>query len=273
MECNVKLMLWRQICCLSDREYNILQRTLRFQSVPSPKHHPHVLKMSCRDFRKVGLIEFKAPLRCAHVQSSLIIFVIPRPPKSSSHLPYTIQVGHLSLEKQRAAPVQTLSFVLQWTGSREKAKFNHLKQGPPKKPLKQFKCTLYRQNSHLYIAIRPAFLLALHFLNRRTSGPCSLQYKAERLGWSGSLLLQTEAALIGDYSREQIDYRYVLYMTPLQKTRTIPLIVFTKYDILHDNTYNIHVAVVGHFGFVVQMKLSSYACQDCYTRGNIWGVS
>ena len=55
------------------------------------------------------------------------------------------------------------------------------------------------------------------------SGPRSLQYKAEHLGWSGSLLLQTEAALIGDYSREQIDYRYVLYMTPLQKTRTIPL--------------------------------------------------
>ena len=55
------------------------------------------------------------------------------------------------------------------------------------------------------------------------SGPRSLQYKAEHLGWSGSLLLQTEAALIGDYSREQIYYRYVLYMTPLQKTRIIPL--------------------------------------------------
>ena len=26
-----------------------------------------------------------------------------------------------------------------------------------------------------------------------------------------------------DYSREQTDYRYVLYMTPLQKTRIIPL--------------------------------------------------
>ena len=55
------------------------------------------------------------------------------------------------------------------------------------------------------------------------SGPRSLQYEAECLGWSGSLLLQTEAALIGDYGREQIDYRYVLYMTPLQKTQTIPL--------------------------------------------------
>ena len=55
------------------------------------------------------------------------------------------------------------------------------------------------------------------------SGPHSLQYKAERLGWSGSLLLQTEAALIGDYGREQTDYRYVLYMTPLQKTQTVPL--------------------------------------------------
>ena len=58
---------------------------------------------------------------------------------------------------------------------------------------------------------------------RFASGPRSLQYKAERLGWSGSLLLQTEAVLIGDYSREQIDYRCVLYMTPLQKTQIIPL--------------------------------------------------
>ena len=58
---------------------------------------------------------------------------------------------------------------------------------------------------------------------RFASGLLSLQYKAERLGWSGSLLLQTEAALIGDYGREQIDYRYVLYMTQLQKTQTIPL--------------------------------------------------
>ena len=37
---------------------------------------------------------------------------------------------------------------------------------------------------------------------RFASGPRSLQCKAERLGWSGSLLLQTEAALIGDYSGE-----------------------------------------------------------------------
>ena len=58
---------------------------------------------------------------------------------------------------------------------------------------------------------------------RFASGPRSLQYKAERLGWSGSLLLQTEAALIGDYGRGQINDRYVLYMTPLQKTQTIPL--------------------------------------------------
>ena len=64
------------------------------------------------------------------------------------------------------------------------------------------------------------------------SGPRSLQYKAERLGWSGSLLLQTEAALIGDYGREQIDYRYVLYMTALQKTQTIPL---KCYDVRHCN--------------------------------------
>ena len=48
---------------------------------------------------------------------------------------------------------------------------------------------------------------------RFASGLCSLQYKAECLGWSGSLLLQTEAALIGNYGREQTDYRYVLYRT------------------------------------------------------------
>ena len=50
-----------------------------------------------------------------------------------------------------------------------------------------------------------------------------VQYKAERLGWSGSLLLPTEAALIGDYGGEQLDYRYVLYITPFQKTQTITL--------------------------------------------------
>ena len=47
------------------------------------------------------------------------------------------------------------------------------------------------------------------------SEPGSLQYKAEHLGWSSSLLLQTVAVLIGDHGREQTDYRYVLYMTPL----------------------------------------------------------
>ena len=61
---------------------------------------------------------------------------------------------------------------------------------------------------------------------RFASGPRSLQYKAERLGWSGSLLLQTEAALIDNYSREQTNYRCVLYMTPLQNTQTIPLNIY-----------------------------------------------
>ena len=42
------------------------------------------------------------------------------------------------------------------------------------------------------------------------------------------MLLQTEAALIGDYGRKQIDYRYVLYMTPLQNTQTIPLSLEVK---------------------------------------------
>ena len=63
---------------------------------------------------------------------------------------------------------------------------------------------------------------SVSYRNHR-SEPRSLQYKAERLGWSGSLLVQTEAALIADYGRKQIDYRYVLYMTPLQKIQTIPL--------------------------------------------------
>ena len=62
------------------------------------------------------------------------------------------------------------------------------------------------------------------------SGLHSLQYKAERLGWSGSLLLQTEAALISDYGREQTDYRYVLYMTLLQKTQAIPLLLVRVTD-------------------------------------------
>ena len=31
------------------------------------------------------------------------------------------------------------------------------------------------------------------------------------------MLLKTEAVVIGNYSKEQIDYRYVLYMTLLQK--------------------------------------------------------
>ena len=45
---------------------------------------------------------------------------------------------------------------------------------------------------------------------RFESGLRSLQYKAERLGWSGSLLLQTEAALIGNYGREQtIDLYFI----------------------------------------------------------------
>ena len=50
----------------------------------------------------------------------------------------------------------------------------------------------------------------------------SLQYKAECLGWSGSLPLQIEAALIGEYGKEQIDYRYVLYMTPTSKNMNYP---------------------------------------------------
>ena len=52
-----------------------------------------------------------------------------------------------------------------------------------------------------------------------------LQYKAEHLGWSGSLLLQTEAAQIRNYGREQIDYRYVLYILyhPTSRNPNYPL--------------------------------------------------
>ena len=64
-------------------------------------------------------------------------------------------------------------------------------------------------------------MVKVHF----APGLHSLQYKAENLGWSSSLLLQTEAALIRNYGREQTDYRYVLYMNPLQQTQTIPLSV------------------------------------------------
>ena len=39
--------------------------------------------------------------------------------------------------------------------------------------------------------------------------------------WSGSLL-PLSSSLISDYSREQIHYRYVLYMTPLQKNASYP---------------------------------------------------
>ena len=53
---------------------------------------------------------------------------------------------------------------------------------------------------------------------RFASGLCSLQYKAERLGWSGALLLQTEAALIGNYSREQLDYSMYFIWPHLKKT-------------------------------------------------------
>ena len=54
------------------------------------------------------------------------------------------------------------------------------------------------------------------------SGLHSLQYKAEHLGQSGSLPLQTEATLIGNYGREQTDYKYVLHMTPLKKNLNCP---------------------------------------------------
>ena len=38
-------------------------------------------------------------------------------------------------------------------------------------------------------------------------------------------------SLIGDYGREQTDYRDVLYMTPLQKTQTIPLTVLKMWSL------------------------------------------
>ena len=61
----------------------------------------------------------------------------------------------------------------------------------------------------------------------------------EHVGWSGSLLLQTEDAPIGDSGREQINHRYVLYMTPLQKTRSIPLTtILFSLRIMNINDFN-----------------------------------
>ena len=48
------------------------------------------------------------------------------------------------------------------------------------------------------------------------SGPRSLHCSTKLSIWAG-------AAIYSDYNRKKIDYRYVLYMTLLQKTRTIPL--------------------------------------------------
>ena len=83
------------------------------------------------------------------------------------------------------------------------------------------KMSLYNVHLNCYRFFEVSLVLGglFHFF----SGPRSLQYKAERLGWSGSLLLQTEAVLIGDYGREQTDCKYVLYMIPFQKTQTITL--------------------------------------------------
>ena len=57
----------------------------------------------------------------------------------------------------------------------------------------------------------------------RDAGLWPVQAYGQSRPGSGSLLLQTEVALIGDYGRKQNDYRYVLYMTPLQRTQTIPI--------------------------------------------------
>ena len=98
---------------------------------------------------------------------------------------------------------------------------SYQKKGQPDGDVKRCEFSLY--NVHLNRCTFFKVGLVLGGLFCFFSGPRSLQYKAECLGWSGSLLLQTEAALISDYGRQQRDYRYVLYMTPLQKTRTIAL--------------------------------------------------
>ena len=100
-------------------------------------------------------------LRCKMVLAK----ILPRAPNYSGQGLSTVITDQrsLSLEKQRAAPAQTLSFLLQWTESRCKVNFKHLKQGPPKKNLYQYKCTLYRENSHRFTSPLD------HFLNCRTS--------------------------------------------------------------------------------------------------------
>ena len=75
----------------------------------------------------------------------------------------------LSMEKQRAAPAQMLSFVLKWTGSREKAKQTTYNKAHLKKSVTVEGYVVQWKFTPLYITIRPPFLSALYFLNHRTS--------------------------------------------------------------------------------------------------------
>ena len=118
------------------------------------------------------------------------------------------------------------------------------KKGRSDGDVKRCEFSLYNVHLNCYRFFKVSLVLGGLFCF--FSGPRSLQYKAERLVWSGSLLLQTEAALIRDYDREHTDYRHVLYMTPLKKTRAIPLIhrrlvmlmpMYLKADIGTDCSY------------------------------------
>ena len=77
------------------------------------------------------------------------------------------------------------------------SKFKHLKQGPPKKCRYQFKCTLYRENSHQFTSPsdRPFFLHYIfdkHLVSGRTL--CfGLNYLPQtRVEWSRGLVKSTQ---------------------------------------------------------------------------------
>ena len=87
------------------------------------------------------------------------------------------------------------------------------------------------------------------------SGSCSLQYKAERLGWGGSLLLQTEAELIGDYSRKRLTID-MYFIWPHFKKHNYPF----KYSPFH--LYNITPGEHPHL-----CSLAAHTLRRFYTVG------
>ena len=71
----------------------------------SPQHHPHVLKMSCKDFRKVVFIVFKAPFRCAHGRSGSSLII-------SGIRPCPVHVSHPTRRKATSLQVCKIAYCL-----------------------------------------------------------------------------------------------------------------------------------------------------------------